>query len=118
MFNNILSRVSTFIVWSHRWSRLLQPARACMLASLLVPVLFIGVGQGRDIVRQLVAEASYDQVSHQPVRFQLTWHVVWMYAGLFAAGLSSWAWARFLFSYEFPSVAGELQELNVTRAEF
>src|SRR6516164_3891389 len=67
-----------------RWYRLLQPARACLLASLLVPVIFVWVEQGRDTLRRIASEGVVSA------------HAIWMHGGASVVGLVSWAWARFL----------------------
>jgi len=68
-----------------RWYDLLQPARICFLVSLVVPVLFCYVDQGRDTLRRIASD---------PVSL----HTMWMFIGMWIAGLASWGWARFLLS--------------------
>src|SRR5437016_3179219 len=74
----------------HLWYQVLHPARACFLISLVVPLLFIGVPQGRDTLR-LVASKG------------ISWQGFWTIAGMCAAGFASWGWARFLLNCEFPA---------------
>jgi hypothetical protein len=79
-------RVWNFVL---RWYQLLQPARACLLASVLVPVLFIAIDQGQDTLRKVASEG-------------VSLHAFWMVTGMWVAGLTSWAWARFLLNCDFP----------------
>jgi len=82
-------RALGFAAWWRRcnaWYRLLEPARACLLASLVVPVLFVFVPQGTDLLRRIASECLWG------------WHSLFMFAGAFVAGGVSWAWARFLLN--------------------
>ena len=104
-WNLLKQKVTGFLVkfgewWKsvRQWYQLLQPARACLLASLLVPGLFIGVDQGRDTLRLVASEG-------------VSWHAFWMIAGMWVAGLASWGWARFLLNCEFPT-SEEAREIS------
>ncbi len=75
------------------WYRVVGPARACLVASSLVPVLFVGVAQGSDLLRRIVSAPGGGPA----------WgHALAMFAGLLVLGISSWGWARFLLHCSFP----------------
>ena len=94
---NFLNRCGKRWLSVRRWYQVLQPARACLLASLLVPLLFAFIDQGRETLR-LVASPGHLE------------HTVWMFAGMWVAGLASWGWARFLLHCEFP-ISEDAREL-------
>ena len=68
---------------------------AGFIGSALVPILFLVVDQGKDILRRLATDT-------QTLGSALRLEVFFMIMGLFLLGVASWGWAKFLLNCQFP----------------